>query len=43
MTSFKEDEDLLKLIAELIYIHNKLHPDNNSNIKLFYRPMKEKS
>jgi len=34
MTSFKEDEDLLKLIAELIYIHNKLHPDNNSNIKL---------
>lgn len=34
MTIYKEDEDLLQLISELINIQDKLEPDNNSKIKL---------
>jgi len=34
MTSFKEDEDLLRLIGELINVHDELYPDNNPKIKL---------
>jgi len=34
MTTFKEDEDLLELLRELLHIHDKLEPDNNSKIKL---------